>query len=189
MFLKLNFSKLIILLAALIQLVQHLNSNEINRYSIKKSPPHNRITVNTKTSQFNKRQSFHNNNYNNIRYYSLLNQAASINSNSSAKATPYISQLKKIRLLSKNIIEKIHNQNEQLRDDLSECHKQIGRYTRLMVATNARNTVDPLSEMSHTFDSTNLTKASLSSRMFIYNELSFYLLVPSSFWYLNSINR
>jgi galactose-1-phosphate uridylyltransferase len=101
--------------------------------------------------------------------------------NNNSKVTPYISQLKKMRSLSKSTIEKIKKQNEKQRENLAECYQQIGRYNRLIVANNARNETNQIENIFNNQNNKkvdkNMTKMNLNSRIFIYNELSFYLLV------------
>lgn len=120
------------------------------------------------------------------KYYPTVNDYQEMDlrpNKSDNKVTPYISQLKKMRFLSKNMIEKIQKQNEKHREDLAECYQQIGRYNRLIIANNARNHTyqfedsdkDKIQITKKT--DTNLSKIQLNSRIFIYNELSFYLLV------------
>jgi hypothetical protein len=97
--------------------------------------------------------------------------------NNNTKVTPYISQLKKMRSLSKSTIEKIKKQNEKQRENLAECYQQIGRYNRLIIANNARNETNQMENIFNSQNNKNMTKMNLNSRIFIYNELSFYLLV------------
>ena len=168
-----------VLILVFSRIVESLNFNEINRVKVKKIS-RTRVYDN-KLNNF-KRQSDNE--------YHLLNfveeELSSPNSANNSKATPYLSQLKKIRSLSKNVIVRIQNQIEKNRHDLSECHQQIGKYTRLMVANNARNQLNKPDQKNFESESSfisvkNLTKANLNGRIFIYNELSFYLLVVICF--------
>ena len=151
-------------LVLLAELVTHLKSQQVD---VLKKQRHKNPSVKGRTRLYSG-SSF------------IVDKALLGNSNGTAKVVPYISQLKNIRMLSRKMIEKIQKQNEKHSQDLAECYQQLGRYTRLMIANNARNTAVSQSDSvktSSTDTKRNLTKINLNNRLFIHNELSFYLLV------------